>query len=300
MRNGFLFSTARVGALASIVGAPLVVLSDAQRAQAAPRGSGPAGLAARAPAAPAGPFLEFLDEFWQGAWGVEFAPQGSGMLLAQPAGDGPRVVVAHDDSSVAGRGRYQELARFLVPRLGLAPAAPPPGASFSFEHFVTAGVIQGPTGYVKPLYGIAQKVVFAPDGAAPIVVEGLTPLGVTDTPDGAVAAALDTLGMFTGDPAAPGDEPPFEPDLDPCLCDEIYFNDLDACFADAIACEAACAAAAIAGILGCLALGPLAAPCMAAVLAAEVICLAGCLARQRACNLRAKNDWLLCWLDCLP
>ena len=31
MRNGFLFSTARVGALASIVGAPLVVIADAVR-----------------------------------------------------------------------------------------------------------------------------------------------------------------------------------------------------------------------------------------------------------------------------
>jgi hypothetical protein len=301
MRNGFLFSTARVGALTSIVGAPIVVIADAQRAQAAPQGSRPAVLAARGPDAHQLPFLEFLDEFWQGAWDADFVPHGSGMLLEQPAGDGPRVVLAHDDSGIAGQGRYQEFARFFVPRLGLAPAAAPPGASFSFEHFVTAGVIQGPTGYVKPLYGLAQRVVFAPDGAAPIVIEGLTPLGVTDTPDGAVDAALETLGLLTDDPApAPGDEPPFEPDLDPCLCDEIYFNDIDACFADAVACEAACAAVAIAGILGCLALGPGAAPCIAAVLAAEVLCLAACLARQKACNLRAKNEWLLCWLDCLP
>ena len=163
MRNGFLFSTARAGALASIAGAPLVVTIDARRAQAVPPGGGPVPVVERGPDSHEIRVLRFLDEFWQGAWDADFVPRGSGMLLEQPAGVGPRVVLAHDDSGIAGQGRYHEFARFFVPRLGLAPAAPPPGASFSFEHFVTAGVIQGPTGYVKPLYGLAQRVVFTPE-----------------------------------------------------------------------------------------------------------------------------------------
>jgi hypothetical protein len=114
-----------------------------------------------------------------------------------------------------------------------------------------------------------------------------------------VAGALEVLNMLTFDgPGPAGDDPQYEPDLDLCLCDEVYLNEIDACYSSAIACESACAAVAIAGILGCLALGPLAGPCMVAVLAAEVLCIAGCLAKQKACNLRAKNQWLLCWLQC--
>ncbi|MHC5007744.1 MAG: hypothetical protein ACYTGF_10350 [Planctomycetota bacterium] len=299
MRNGFLFSTARAGALASIAGAPLVVAIDARRAQAVPPGGEPAPVTVRGPEFHEIRVLRFLDEFWQDAWGAAFAPDRSGMMLEPSDGAGPRVVLALDGDEVLAEGRYLELARHPVPGLGPSAGDPLVDPSFSFEHFVTAGVVQGSGGFVKPVYALAQRVAFTPDDAAPIVVEGITPLGVADSPDGAVAGALEVLNMLTFDgPGPAGDDPQYEPDLDLCLCDEVYLNEIDACYSSAIACESACAAVAIAGILGCLALGPLAGPCMVAVLAAEVLCIAGCLAKQKACNLRAKNQWLLCWLQC--
>ena len=299
MRNGFLFSTARATALTSIAVAPLVVTIDARRAQAVPPGSGAVTVVERGPEIYEIRVLRFLDDFWHNAWGTAFTPNRSGMMLEPSDGAGPRVVLALEGDEVLAEGRYHELARHLVPGLGPSTGDPLTGPSFSFEHFVTAGIVQGSSGFVKPIYALVQRVAFAPDNAAPIVVEGLTPLGVTDTLDGALAGALEALDLLAFDgPGAAGDEPQYEPDLDSCLCDEVYLNDIDACFADALACQAACAAAAIAGILACLALGPLAGPCMVAVLAAEALCIAGCLAKQRACNLRAKNRWLLCWLEC--
>jgi hypothetical protein len=299
MRSGFLFSTARAGALASIAGAPFVVTLDTRRAQAEPPGNGPAPVVERGPEFHEIRVLRFLDDFWHDAWGTAFTVNRSGMMLEASDGAGPWSVLALDGDEVIAAGRYLEIARHLVPGLGPSPDDPQTDPSFSFEHFVTAGVVQGSSGFAKPIYALVQRVAFAPDNAAPIVVEGLTPLGVTDTLDDAVAGALETLGLLAyGGPGAAGDEPPYDPDLDPCLCDEVYLNEIDACFADALACESACAAAAIAGILACLVLGPLAGPCMVAVLAAEALCIAGCLAKQKACNLRAKNQWLLCWLQC--
>jgi hypothetical protein len=302
MRNGFLFSTARAAALASIVGAPLVVISDAQRAQAASRGDQPGMDPTHGPDAPRDPFVDFLDEFWQDTWGEDFVPHQSGMMFEQSPVDGPRVVLAHGASGLVGQGLYEELDRFLVPWQSPVPVDLPADASFSFERFVTAGVIQGPTGYATPLYGLAQRVVFAPGDEAPIVVEAITPLDVTDTPDEAVAGALQTLGLLGGGAGGGGgasdDERRYESDLEPCPCDEVFANEFDACVAVATACDAACAAVALAGIIACLALGPLAGPCMAAVLTAQVLCMAACFARQRACKLRATNSWLLCVLDC--
>ncbi|MHC4590606.1 MAG: hypothetical protein ACYTAQ_15075 [Planctomycetota bacterium] len=105
MRNGFLFSTARVGALASIVGAPLVVIADAQPAQAAPQSSRPGILAARGPDAHQLPFLDFLNEFWQGAWGADFVPNGS---RGSPARAGTR---SSPGSSCPGSGSRRPLPR---------------------------------------------------------------------------------------------------------------------------------------------------------------------------------------------
>jgi hypothetical protein len=275
------------------------VAAHAQQAQTVHPGGGPAAVVVRGPDSHELRFLRFLDGFWQDAWGTEFALQESGMMLEPSDGAGARNLLVLAGEEVVAQGRYHEVGRYPVAGLGLSPGDLSPYTSLSLEHSVTVGVVQGSTGWVKPIYGLAQRVVFTPDGAASIVVEGLTPLGVADTLDDAVAGALETLDLLALDgPGAGGGEPPYEPDLDPCLCDEVYFNELDACMADALACEAACAAVAIAGILGCLALGPLAGPCIVAVLAAEALCVAACLAKQKACNLRAQNQWLLCWLQC--
>jgi hypothetical protein len=299
MKNGFLFSTARATALMSIAGGPVVVIVDTQTARAAPPGRRPEAVVEPGPDLHEIRFRGFLDEFWQGAWDTDFVVHQSGMTLEQTDGGGPRVVLAYDGEETVGTGRYHERARFPVTVPGIPPDDPHAEASFSFEHFATAGILRGSTGYEKPIYGLAQRVVFAPDGADPIVVEGLTPLGVTDTADGAVAAARETLGLLAARVwGGPVDGPHLEPPETACLCAEIYFNELDACLADSIACQATCAAVAIAGIVACLALGPLTGPCIVAILTAEALCMAGCLARQKACNLRAETEWLRCWLDC--
>ncbi|MHC4217123.1 MAG: hypothetical protein ACYSU7_01580 [Planctomycetota bacterium] len=299
MRHGFLFSLARAGALFSIAGAPVIVIADARPVRAAPPGdgpSGPGGVVARGPGAPQIRFRKFLDRFWQEAWGTGFSLHESGMTLEPADGPGPRVMLVHDGAQPAGTGVYHELARLDLSTLDHAPLV---DASFSFEHFVSAGIAQGSTGRAVPMYGLVQRVVFAPAGPKPIVVEGITPLGMTDTLDAALTAALETQDLLTDATDGSDDAPPYDPDDDLCRCDEVYDNEIAACFADSLACEATCAAAAIIGVLGCLALGPAAGPCIAAVLTAEVFCIAGCLARQKACNLRAMNEWLLCWLECL-
>jgi hypothetical protein len=294
MRNTFLFSVARAAALASIGGAQVVALPAAQA-------DGPAEssdiVTAPRPDTHRARMLEVLEVFWIDAWDATFHLGGSGMTLGPVDAGGPRTIAVHDGAETVATGQYQELARWLVP--ALSPGLPADG-SFVFEHFVTAGIAQGSTGRALPLYGLAQRVVFAPEGAEPTVVEGMTPLGVTGTPGAAVAAAAELLALLNADePAFPESEPPFEVDGDPCLCDEVFDGKLGACFADSLACDAACGAAAIAGLLACMMTGPGAGPCMAAVLVAEALCIAACVGRARACALRARTEWLMCWLDCL-
>jgi hypothetical protein len=297
MRNGVLFSIARAAALASLGGAQVVALSGAGAAQADGPGESLDVVAAPRPDTHRARMLEFLEVFWIDAWNEMFSFNESGMTLAPAGAGGPRTINVHDGAETVATGQYQELARWFIP--ALSPAPPGDGA-FVFEHFVTAGVVHGSTGRVLPLYGLAQRVVFASEGAEPIAVEAMTPVGVTETPAEAVVAAAAMLALLNGQPLEfPDGEPPFDIDDDPCLCDEIFDSRVAACLADCLACDAACGAAAIAGLLACLAAGPAAPPCIAAVLVAETLCITACIARERACVLRARTDWLLCWMECM-
>ena len=57
---------------------------------------------------------------------------------------------------------------------------------------------------------------------------------------------IEALGLLVPDDLGdPGDEPPYEPEDDPCQCDEMFDNDVVACFAESSGCDLTCAAVAI-------------------------------------------------------
>jgi hypothetical protein len=298
MRNGVLFGIARAAALASTGGAQIIALAAATPVRADGPVDRPDAFVAPRPDTPRARQLEFLEEFWLDAWGEAFSLHESGMTLGPAGAGGLRALFAHDGSDTVASGHYQELARWAVTALSHPPQGPPSDGSFVFEHFVTAGLVEGATGMILPIYGLAQRVVFAADGADAIVVEGITPLGTAEGPGDAIAAALDLLALMEADPAFPDSEPPFDLDGDPCLCDEVFDTELSACLADSLGCQSTCAAAAIAALLACLASGPFAGGCAAAVLVAEALCITGCIHRERACCMRAEIRWLECWMDC--
>jgi hypothetical protein len=241
----------------------------------------------------------YLDEFWELAWDTPFILRHSGMTLESTGVNAQWDVVVREGFETVAKGSYQELLRLRIPSPGLravAAAGPNPPEQESlvtFDHFVTAGVVEAATGVTIPTYGIVNRVVLS--GPELIVVEGMTPLGVAEDVAAALSNAADVFELMSAS------EPDPRRDVypaDPCHCDELYDNDIAACAIDAIACQAACAAAALAGLVGCLVMGPFLPACVAAVLTAEVLCIAGCLARQRACNLRAYNDWIECLEEC--
>ena len=234
--------------------------------------------------------VTFLEEFWDLAWGVDFTLDESGMSLQDSGVPGVWEVTVHDGPQTVAQGLYVEIERLPVPELDPATSEP-----ITYEHFVTAGVMVGQTGAQKAIYGIAQRVAY--EGDEPVVVDALTPLGMTDDVGAAVDEALAVLSQIAGaHPVAA--EPPYTPDDDPCHCDAIYDNGIAACAAGAAACQLACTAAAVAGIAACLGAGPLFPVCVALILTAQAVCLAGCLALQKSCDLSAFNAWLACEHAC--
>ena len=305
MRNGVLLKTARWSALASLLGAPGLGWLHAAVAQPAPPGNvigggGPGHVDLRA--------LMFVEAFWQHVWDVEFVLDQTGMTLAEGEGPGEWGVLVHDGRETVAEGHYDEHLRLAVPWLGTG-SGDPDGIGgedgedqFGFDLYVTAGMIAGSTGLVTPMYGLARRVTIVVDGEDPITVEGLSPLGVADDLDDALAQAQETHALLSAGEYLPVDdgEPPWTPDDDdPCGCDEVYDAEIAACLSEALSCEAACAAAAIAAIVACLLLGPFAPACIAAALAAEALCMLACILRQRACNSRAWAKWIGCWLECI-
>lgn len=290
MRKGIMFSAARGSALASIISMPFLEPVGGPSALAA--APAPGQITLHGPF-PANPTVWFLEDFWDAAWGLDFSLGQSGITIAGVGTPGAWQIFVHHQLQTVASGQYFEIVSLSVP--GLLPAgAGGPGGDFTFEQFVTVGLLDGSTGFSSPVYGLRQHISGSADGQA-FSVDAFTPLGMDEDLTTVFNDAADLhFELTAGEPQE--DDDPFE--LDPCSCDESYGNDLSACWAEAVACEAECTVVALLALAGCLALGPFAAPCMAAVALAQVVCIAKCLARQRACNDRAENDHIDCEESC--
>jgi len=292
MRKGFFFNTARAAAFASLgfwAGALPV-----QVATAGPPQSGPGSAVTPQGDVQTG-VPGFLTEFWDLAWGAEFVLDQSGMGLEPTTVPGTLGVTAYDQYQPIGEGLYDEVLRLQVP--GPWNDELPQGGSAVFDLYVTAGTFHGPDGYSTPTWGLVQHIEIDGDDSQPLIVEGFTPLGTADDLAIAVAGATDIVGTLMQWSALTADgPPPFTPD--PCLCGQIYDNDVSACVATAIACDLACTSLALIGLAVCLGAGPFVAPCVLLVLAAHALCIGGCLAEHHACELRAANHRLRCERSC--
>ncbi len=292
MRNGFMFSAARASALASLLCLPILELADRPAAWAAAPAPGPVQITLDGPF-PGNPVAWFLEDFWAAAWGLDFAINQSGITIEGVGTPGVWDLFVHQQLQTVATGQYFEIVSLALPGPVTAPAGGP-GSDFAFEQLVTAGLLFGAGGFSSPVYGLRQHISGSAAGE-PFSVDAFTPLGRDEDLNTVLNDAANLHRDLTaGEPEE--DDDPFE--LDPCSCDETYGNEISACFAEAIACQAECTAVAMLALAGCLALGPFAAPCMAAVTLAHVACIAKCLARQRACNKRAKIDHLNCWESC--
>ena len=292
MRKGFVFNTARTAAFASL-GMWAGVL-PVQVAIAGPPLGGPAGAVT-----PQGdvqsPVLAFLTEFWDLAWGAEFVPGQSGMGLEPTAVQGTWRVTAYDQYQPIGEGLYDEILRLQVP--GPWNDELPQGGPAVFDLYVTAGTFHGLDGYSTPTWGLVQHIEITGDDWQPLIVEGFSPLGTAEDLAIAVAGATDLAGTLTQWSAMAADgPPPFTPD--PCLCGQIYDNEVSACNATAIGCELTCTSLALVGLAACLGAGPFVAPCVIIVWAAHALCIGACVAAQKACKLRAVNSLLRCQRSC--
>ena len=293
MRKGIVFNTARAAAFASLGAWAGVLPVQIAIAAPPPIEHGTVG-------APQGgsqsPVLAFLMEFWELAWDADFSVNESGMGLEPTTMPGLWNVTAYEQYQPIGSGSYDEVLRIQVP--GSWNDELPPGGSAVFELYVTAGTIHGLGEYTAPAWGLVHHGEFTGDGTEPLIVEGFTPLGTTEDLATAVASATDLVDTFTQLwTLASFDYPPFTI-MDPCFCNQIHGNEVEACDASAIACELLCTSIAVGAIAGCLAAGPFVAPCVLLVWAAHTICMASCLMTYKACKLHADNNFLKCQQLC--
>ena len=289
MRTGFRYEAARAAALVSLSWLSWPGMLPAGRAASAPGAPGGSGGSGGSGSSIEG----ILDEIWGLAWGLDFTLNESGMSLEPTGVEGVWNVTVFEQLDPVATGLYLELHRLPLPALSESM----PDDAVSLEHAATVGVLIGSTSFAAPIWGLAQHVGI--DGDQPMVVEGFTPLGVATDLNGALDEALQIVAMVeAAQPAAA--EPPYTPGDDPCYCDEIYDTDVNACRFAALACEGACTAVALGGLIACMFTGPLVPACIAVVIAAEAVCIAACLAQQRSCNLQAYSAWLVCEYACAP
>lgn len=287
MRRGIMFSAARGSALASLLCVPLLEL--AARSSARAEAPAPRQNTLHGPF-PGDPTVWFLEDLWNAAWGLDFSLNQSGITIEGVGTPGSWNIFVHQQLQTVASGQYFEIVNLSVP--GPVPAGA--GGDFTIEQFVTVGLLDGSTGFSSPVYGLRQHISGSANGE-PFSVDAFAPLGMDEDLATVFNDAADLHTELTsGEPQE--DDDPFE--LDPCSCDESYGNELSACWAEAVGCEAECTAIALLALAGCLALGPFAAPCMAAVVLAQAACIAKCLSRQKACNARAKNDHIHCEESC--
>lgn len=288
MRRGFVFETARAGALASILWLPC--LSLVKPAHGAPRpDQHDAGLDGGQPAVNA--VIQFLQEFWTLAWGADFNLNQSGMSLDAAGLPGVWTVSAHDQLDTIGAGQYVEIISLPLP--GLDGASEENG--LTLEQHMTVGLFSGSTGFSIAVYGLRQHILAPGEGFGPTEVNTFTPMGMSEELGVVLEDAMADYELLSEDEGEEDDDPDA---LDPCSCYEIHDNDVSACFATALGCEGTCTAAALAAIAGCGFSGPLVPICISLVVAGQVICIASCVANQRACNLRAKSDLIKCNTEC--
>lgn len=289
MRHGKLFEIARVTALAALLWAPGLGLVPALAAHGAPPGpdASDGGSGQMDP-----PPIVFLQEIWVLAWGADFQLNHSAMVLEE--GNIPDVwtVQVYEDLDPIAEGVYAEIARLPVPHLSMDENG------VTFQTFLSAGVIVGSTGFVSPTYGLTYHFEQT-GGGDDIVVDSFTPLGLSADVGSAVDSIFEVAELMGSiEEAAAANMHIFTIGADDCNCDEIYNIKIAACAAAAIACELACTAVALAGIAACAATGPFAPVCIALVIVAHAACVAGCLANQVSCNLKAEADRLECEQEC--
>ena len=156
MENGYLFKTARACALVSLLWPTLVPLVQAESDELPPVDS-PLDVSETP-----GRRTDFLEIFWQLAWGIDFIPGRSGMFLADSLGEDLWLVMAGDSAAenpVVAEGLFLEAHREALDYLDWPEEQLEDAGLLSVNHSFVAGSIFAPTGFQSPLVAMIVEIV---------------------------------------------------------------------------------------------------------------------------------------------
>lgn len=291
MRRGFVIETARAIALASLLWGPSIVLLQQAQASAADVGE-------MAPETAADEGIGFLKRFWRLAWGVEFVPQRSGMILWERLGRNTWLVALGDrgaDGPVVGVGVFVEARRELLEYLAWTPQRLQEGGLINVENYFVAGTLYGANGFQGAIVATVQEVL-APGKVPndpPFAFQAITPFElVADVP-----AAVQEVGILASLYHSHADNEPFSADVAqlPRRCVAGWQLCRDRCWnkfiGEVYKCQVPVGACLVACGLGCLQTGVVWGVCFA-------ICAAVCLAIEAVCLGGAHSNLKACWIGC--
>ncbi len=322
MRKGFMFNTARMMALVSllaVISLPVIGLDAA--AATVERDSGHI-----APGQP-GPYdpLDIMFDFWLDAWGLDYVPGQSSMLLAEELDVDVWLVQVADaglEDPIVAEGFLVEADREYLAYLAWDQDRLDQEGLLAADHFFVAGTIFGTTGLQSPGVFMVLEIVHPGEnsGDEPILARILTPVRLTSDLDAAILNMSQMAHLIEADtddvisqPVDAGREPPFtledeviedddDDDSTPNTCVTVHGLCIDSCIFNFLARNVGCTGAAVAcvtlAVIGCASTTVAYALCVAVLaggcLAAELACLAGSHLLLEACLVDCLIDRLLC------
>ena len=304
MRRRFVIETARAIALASLLWGPSIVLLQQAQVSAADVGE-------MAPETGAEEGIGFLKTFWRLAWGVEFVPQRSGMILWERLGPNTWLVALGEtgaDGPVVDVGVFVEAGRELLDYLAWTPQRLEERGLINVDHYFVAGTLYGANGFQGAIVATVQEVLAPGKVPAdpPLAFQAITPFKLAvDVP-----AAVQEVGILASLYHSRADNEPFSADApqSPGRCAARWQLCRDRCWnkfiGEMLRCQVPVGACLVACGLGCLqavwAWGVCFAICAAVCLAIEAVCLGGAHSNLKACWIGCELDRMRCDPDWEP
>ncbi len=304
MRRRFVIETARAIALASLLWGPSVVLLQQAQVSAADVGE-------MEPVTAVDEGIGFLQSFWRLAWGVEFVPQRSGMILWERLGPKTWLVALGDtgaDGPVVGVGVFVEAGREFLDYLAWTPQRLEETGLSNVDHYFVAGTLYGASGFQGAIVATVQEVL-APGKVPsdpPLAFQAITPFRLAVN----VPAAVQEVGVLASLYHSHADNEPFSADTpqSPRRCAARWQLCRDRCWSEFIGemlkCQVPVGACLAACGLGCIqavwAWGLCFAICAAVCLAIEAVCLGGAHSNLKACWIGCELDRMSCDPDWEP
>jgi hypothetical protein len=250
-----------------------------------------------------GGHVALLAEIWDAAWGLDYAPNESGLVITA-VGDGEWFVLVTDagaeENPFVGQGLFLETGpREYLPAFDWDQDLLDEAGLLGVEHYFVPGVLQGSTGWEHEIAAMVTEVLAPGEnpGDDPVFAQVLAPVGLADDPDALpiLPKVFDAHGSAPWETAqANRDVLTPDDDLQPD-CAAIWQVCRDGCWAQFIGDARACGLIAAGCVGACLI------ACSASTFAYGVcvaICSAGCLAIEAGCLAKAQGDLDACTAGC--